>query len=150
VPIVDVPRVLPLAGKGLRVSGYRIRLGVPHVEGLQVAASLIARTVAINYRFHEESLGVEGFVTSARRQLSDLGIQGKLRVPERTDASGQHLPIRRVVRVKGVRIVCYALLVADLKPEESLRLQELGLGGRRRLGCGMFVPARGGENGHDC
>jgi CRISPR/Cas system CSM-associated protein Csm4 (group 5 of RAMP superfamily) len=29
-----------------------------------------------------------------------------------------------------------------LKAEESIRLQEEGLGGRRRMGCGVFVQMR--------
>ncbi len=45
-------------------------------------------------------------------------------------------------RIKEVRIVGFALLVEGLRPDESLRLQEVGLGGRRHLGCGVFVPAQ--------
>ena len=36
-----------------------------------------------------------------------------------------------------------ALLVADLSPEESVKLQQLGLGKDRLLGCGLFVPHKG-------
>jgi CRISPR-associated protein Cas6 len=36
-----------------------------------------------------------------------------------------------------------ALLVADLKPAESVTLQQQGLGEGRLLGCGLFVPHRG-------
>src|SRR5262245_17948395 len=43
VPAGDIPRVLPLAGKSLEMMGHRVRLGVPNVEALQPASSLIAR-----------------------------------------------------------------------------------------------------------
>lgn len=33
----------------------------------------------------------------------------------------------------------YSLVVHDLKPEASVRLQAQGLGGQRSLGCGVFV-----------
>lgn len=33
----------------------------------------------------------------------------------------------------------YSLVVHDLKPEASVRLQAQGLGGQRGLGCGVFV-----------
>lgn len=33
----------------------------------------------------------------------------------------------------------YSLVIHDLKPEASLRLQARGLGGQRGLGCGVFV-----------
>ena len=36
-----------------------------------------------------------------------------------------------------------SLLLADLRPEESLRLQQHGLGPRRELGCGIFIPHKG-------
>jgi len=39
-------------------------------------------------------------------------------------------------------VVGYAVVVRGLDPEGSLRLQERGLGGRRRFGCGLMVPAR--------
>jgi CRISPR-associated protein Cas6 len=142
----EVPRVLPLAGKRLEVMGCHVRLGVPEVRALEPATSLIARTVAINNAFNEEGfLKVEGFLQSARRQLDKLGIAGTLHVPERLDRNGQKVPGRCVVRIKDIRIVCFSLVVEDLAAEESLRLQEVGIGGRRRMGCGVFLPARKGS-----
>jgi CRISPR-associated protein Cas6 len=135
----DLPRVLPLAGKGLEVTGHRIRLGVPQIEALQPAPALIARTVAI-----KKAKEADLFRDSARKQLDELGVGGNLRLPVRISRDGSREPIRRVLRIKDVRIVCYSLLVEGLKPEESLRLQEAGLGGRRHLGCGMFLPAHEG------
>jgi len=32
------------------------------------------------------------------------------------------------------------LHVNGLTAEESIKLQEIGLGGRRHMGCGIFVP----------
>ena len=53
---------------------------------------------------------------------------------------------RRVVRVKGVAIVGYALIVAGLSAADSVTLQESGLGGRTRFGCGFFVALKGGPS----
>ena len=33
-----------------------------------------------------------------------------------------------------------SVLIAELKPEESLLLQESGIGPHRQLGCGLFIP----------
>jgi CRISPR-associated protein Cas6 len=137
----DVPRVLPLAGKGITVMRHRIRLGVPQIQTLEPAPALYARTVAI-----KNSTEVGTFLQTARRQLDEIGVGGSLRVPEHIGRNGSVEPQRRVLRIKGVRIVGFALLVEELTPEESLRLQELGLGGRRRVGCGVFVPAGGEEH----
>lgn len=36
-----------------------------------------------------------------------------------------------------------SLMLADLTPEESVRLQRQGLGSHRRMGCGLFIPHKG-------
>ncbi len=43
-------------------------------------------------------------------------------------------------RIKDKHVVAHTLLVSELTAEETIRLQEEGLGGRRKLGCGVFVP----------
>src|SRR5262249_2996205 len=95
LPAADIARGLPLAGKGLDVMGHRIGLGVPQIEALQPAPSLIARTVAIKNATDHQS-----FLDSARKQLDELEIGGCLRVPERIAKDGHAEPIRRVLRIK--------------------------------------------------
>jgi hypothetical protein len=34
-------------------------------------------------------------------------------------------------------------MVADLEPEQSVLLQEKGLGTHRKMGCGLFLPHKG-------
>jgi CRISPR-associated endonuclease/helicase Cas3 len=36
--------------------------------------------------------------------------------------------------------VGFGLKVRDLCDDDSIKLQERGLGGKRRMGCGIFVP----------
>jgi CRISPR-associated protein Cas6 len=142
VPAVDIPHVLPLAGKGLDVMGHRIRLGAPGLQALSPVPSLIARTVTFK---HATEVGP--FLETARRHLTELGIGGDLQVPTRLAKNGQVEPHRHVLRVKEACIICFSLLVEGLTPDESLRLQEVGLGGKRHMGGGVFVPARNGEEG---
>ena len=81
------------------------------------------------------------FDAEIARQVAALDIRGEvLRVPKRSPEGHGRDPSRRIVRVKGKRIVGYAMLATELTAEESIRLQERGLGGRRRMGCGVFVP----------
>lgn len=49
-------------------------------------------------------------------------------------------PHRRLLRIKDRRMVGYAVQVTGLTAEESIKLQEHGLGGRQKMGCGFFVP----------
>jgi CRISPR-associated protein Cas6 len=137
----DIRRLLPLAGKGLQVMRHHIRLGVPHVRALEPSPALYARTVAIKH-----ATDVASVCAAARRQLDEIGIGGRVRVPDHVVKGGRVEPQRRVLRIKEAVIVGYALLVEGLTDEESLRLQEAGLGGRRRMGCGFFVPAQEEED----
>jgi CRISPR-associated protein Cas6 len=137
----DIPRVLPLAGKSLTIMGQRLCLGVPQVWVLKPAPVLFARLVTFkNATDHDTFLAV------ARRELDQLGIGGELSVPEHWDKKPERGPYRRVMRIKDTRIVCFPLLVRGLQPDESLKLQETGLGGRRHMGAGFFVPANDGED----
>jgi CRISPR-associated protein Cas6 len=47
------------------------------------------------------------------------------------------------IRAGDKTIFTRALMVADLEPEESVTLQQQGLGEGRMLGCGLFVPHKG-------
>ncbi len=47
--------------------------------------------------------------------------------------------IRRA-QTQGAEIVGFSLMLHELSPEHSLRMQAAGLGGGRKLGCGLFVP----------
>ena len=41
---------------------------------------------------------------------------------------------------EGGEIVGYSLMLHELKPEDSIRMQATGLGEGRKFGCGIFVP----------
>jgi CRISPR-associated protein Cas6 len=136
-----IPAILPLSGQELCIDGHVVRVGVPRVMALLPAANLISRMVTIK-GFMEQA----GFLDAAARQLGQLGISGQARavIPLAAAAGdGEEQPLRRVLRVKDKTIIGFALRVDDLTAEESLKLQEAGLGGRRHMGCGIFRPVRG-------
>ncbi len=127
LPDHGIPTFLPLAGKALDLEGHRLRVGVPEVRALRAAATLYARLVTI-----KGFLEPAPFLEAARRQLHDMGVVADLQVG-----------VRRTVRVKDKPAVGFDVIAAGLSPEASVRLQEEGIGGRRRLGCGIFLPWRG-------
>jgi CRISPR-associated protein Cas6 len=139
----DLPRVLPLAGKSLRLLGQALRLGAPHVEGLRPVADLLAHTVTIR-----GAMDVDSFALAARKQLDALPVGGVAAVPRIPSGPRQGQPQRQVMRVKDSVVVGFPLRVSGLSAEESLRLQVAGVGGRRRMGGGFFLPARAEEGGH--
>ncbi|HRY71325.1 MAG TPA: type I-MYXAN CRISPR-associated protein Cas6/Cmx6 [Phycisphaerae bacterium] len=136
-PLEHIPAILKLAGRLLELDGHRLRLGVPRTLGLIPAATLAARMVTIK-GFREPA----GFLDGVRRKLDELGVAGQAGVPNTAAGPHQGKPVRRILTVKDKKVVGFALLVSELTAEESLTLQEQGIGGRRHMGCGLFLPWR--------
>ena len=141
-----IAELLPLAGKSLLIGGSLIRIGTPQLRALEPAPRLYSRLVVIK-GFMEP----EAFLEAARRQLEGLAIRCEPQlVPQPAVAAanvgkptGSRSPyLRRTIRIHNQEVVGFALRVQDLEADESIRLQEHGLGGRRRFGCGIFVPDR--------
>jgi CRISPR-associated endonuclease/helicase Cas3 len=129
--------VLPLAGKSLQVGDHRIRLGVPQVAALIPATTLIARIVTF-----KNADTPEHFLEHSRQLLKEMNINGEPGIPLIQAGPRQGEPRRMIVRIKGKRVIGYALRVEGLTAEESIKLQEEGLGGRARMGCGFFVAMK--------
>jgi CRISPR-associated protein Cas6 len=129
-PVDDVGALLPLAGKALDLAGHKIRLGVPRVLPLIPAASLKARVVTIKGFTEDDTLS-----DALRRKLAILPDLGQ--DPERVEiAVGK----RRVMRVGSQTIVGFAVALGGLEAQASIVIQAYGLGGRRHMGAGVFVP----------
>jgi CRISPR-associated endonuclease/helicase Cas3 len=137
LPVDRIALVLPLAGRTIRIGDHRVTLGTPTVVPLTPAPTIAARTVTF-----KNSTEPEQFLTVARRKLDELGVAGEPGIPLIREGERAGEPRRKVLRIKGRRIVGYALQVEGLTAEESLLLQEKGLGGRCRMGCGFFLPVQ--------
>ncbi len=144
-PVDRVAALLPLAGKTLPLAGCRLHVGAPNVRALVPARSLYSRLVIIKH-----GTDAAGFIERAWGQLTALGVTGNLALvsrraaaPVQTGIGGREPWVRRTIRVQHQQIVGYAVRVDDLSDADSLVLQGAGLGGKRRLGAGLFVPLRG-------
>lgn len=124
LPDAAIHPYLKLAGKRLKVGEDPLSIGVPEVRMLPPVARLRARLVTIKGFLQEDE-----FLAAAMRQLQSLHITCETRL-------GQ----RRTFRVKQKQVVGFDMTVGELSAENSVRLQAHGLGGRRKMGCGMFVP----------
>lgn len=146
LPVNRLPEALPLMGQTLEIDGARVQLGAPTVEPLQAATTVSSRLVVIK-GFQESA----AFLDAAQRQLDLLGVGGQAALIGRAGATAHegamgreaNEPIRRTLRVRDKTIVGFALAVTNLTAEGSLRVQEAGVGGRRRFGCGLLSPFRG-------
>jgi len=122
----QIGQFLTLAGKKLEIDSYSFRVGVPEVRVLLPRAALYSRLVTIK-GFMEP----DAFLEAANRQLKKIGVQAELKVGE-----------RRTLRVTEKQVLGFEVGAAALDAEDSVCLQEVGLGGRRHMGCGVFVPWR--------
>ena len=75
------------------------------------------------------------FLETAEKELEKKEIKATLELPN-ADRS-RH---RRIITIKGKKIVGFSLIARELSDEDSIKLQSLGLGGRRAMGCGIFNP----------
>jgi CRISPR-associated protein Cas6 len=130
-PLECASGMLTLSGKRLDLGGYPVRLGVPHFRVLSASTNLVSHLVTIK-GYHDESITV-----GARKQLDALGVSTSVNL-----VVGQ----RRVLRVKQQTIVGYRLTLHGLSAEEAIAVQSHGVGGRRHLGCGLFVPVQNTES----
>jgi CRISPR-associated protein Cas6 len=133
LPYDCVPIVYHLAGKQLSIGSHSIRLGIPQIFMLRPGSRLRARIVTI--KNHQEP---ESFLEAARLQLAALGVVGEAIVP--LDVEGK--PARKTIKIKTYSVVGFGLEVSGLSEEDSIKLQISGLGGKHRMGCGLFVPMK--------
>jgi CRISPR-associated protein Cas6 len=145
LPASKLPAFLRLAGQSLELDGHRLRLGVPNVAALIPAPTLSSDLVLIKLAHTDEkkarnAVTPEAFLAAATKQLTAMQIIAlpALQLTRTGPHTGQ--PRRRIMKVKSQTHAGYAMIVEGLTAEESLRLQEQGLGGRRLMGCGLFLP----------
>ena len=125
-----ISQVLTLSGHQLDISGSQLLVGVPEVWTLRPATALRSRLVTIKL---PDGTDREPFEQAIRRQLTAMGVSTESIVT---------LGKRRTLRIKDKEVVGYEVVLEGLTAEESLDVHEIGIGGRRHMGCGVFVALR--------
>jgi len=126
-----IQQFLPLAGKTIDIHGRKMLLGVPSIFQLNPSPSLRSRLVTIKGFFEPVT-----FTEAVRRQLDKLEV-GSCKIE-----TGR----QRTLRIKQNEIVGFETNLHELTEEDSLKVASSGIGGRRHMGCGFFVPARSEES----
>lgn len=140
----SIEQLLPLTGRCLTLGDHEIQIGTPQTFNLKTVSRLYSRLVVIKGYMEPDE-----FLEAAGRQIDALGVKGKRALIPVNETSknaggrGTRSPfLRRTIRISGKEVVGFALGVGDLTAEESLIIQEKGIGGRRHFGCGIFIPDR--------
>jgi CRISPR-associated protein Cas6 len=121
-----------LSGQVLRFQGYRLELGDAKPRPLERTNTLYARHLAAPSSDTEPLADADeaAFLAWAIGEL-----QGR-RLAFKKVLCGRQ---QRLHRPQG-DLFTRSLMVADLTYSDAARLQELGLGPHRTLGCGLFIP----------
>lgn len=143
-PLERIPELLNLAGRFLDIGGYEIRLGVPSIQALAPAPKLISRIVTIK-GFEEP----DPFLEAVGRKLDELEVHAHAYIPLVKMGERKGRPMRRIVRIKNRKIIGFTVVLDGLSDSHSLNVQELGLGGRRHMGCGIFLPVKTRKGSND-
>jgi len=117
-----------LGGVTLDLAGCTLTIGAAKTRALSKESTLFARQVVTRPGDDEDA-----FLTWAVAELAALDIA------VRKALCGMELMLETPEGPVRTR----SLMLADLAPAEAVRLQQVGLGPRRDLGCGVFIPHKG-------
>ncbi len=117
-----------LRGKTLDIEGCRLTVGPGKVRPLSKETTLFARYVVSHPAQSEDA-----FLSWAANELGALDIR------VRKALCGKEALLATPAGTLHTR----SLMLADLSPEDSARLQQTGLGPHRAMGCGIFIPHKG-------
>ncbi len=117
-----------LVGQTLEVDGHALTLGKMEARLLSDSPIIFARFVV-----SDEGLDEAAFLEqiAVRAQAMNIYVRKMLAGMERQIATPEGILHTR------------SLMLADLQQDESVRLQQRGLGSHRHLGCGLFLPQKG-------
>jgi CRISPR-associated protein Cas6 len=128
VPRARLEDAQALTGQSLDIEGHTLEVGKPDVFILSSLPTLFSR-----YVITREELDESQFLEAVAAQLQALDI------PCRKMLGG----IAHTMNFPDGPVFTRSLMVAELQPEQSVRLQQLGLGEGRTIGCGLFLPHKG-------
>jgi len=72
----------------------------------------------------------ERFLAEVNRQLSEIAVKAEFQIGD-----------RKTFTIHDKKVVGYSMHLLGLSAEDSIKVQEEGIGGRRKMGCGFFEPA---------
>lgn len=128
VPKERIDAALQLTGSKLEIDGHPLVVGEGAVKPLSNMPTLFARYVVC-----ASDLAEDQFIKQSAQQIMAMG------VPVTKLLAGKQTSLR----LPDQQVTTRSLMIAELTPEHSVLLQQQGLGGGRKYGCGLFLPQKG-------
>ncbi len=112
-----------LSGQTITIGGFKLTIGKGKTRPLARYSPLYAHCVTTG------SKDEENFAGDIIRMLDELKITCRF-------ICGR----RQTITTADGMAYGYSLLLHELPVEQSILVQQLGLGGNRKIGCGIFIP----------
>lgn len=129
IPRLKLEALQAITGKTIAIEGNDLTFGASELHLLSTMTTIVARHVHIPGTDDDE----QAFLLSAQKQINALGIQARKMLCGKSHQ----------LKTPDGMIKTRSLMIADISPEESIRLQEHGIGDYYRYGCGIFIPQKG-------
>lgn len=133
----DPAPFVELRGETLRIGARTVSVEDVELYGLRPYRELFCPYVVISPPAEDRAEGGhwwksdDAFKASVERHLLKMGVKATVVIG------------RMVAReIAGHRVGGWPVTLGDLSPEDSIKVQILGIGGRRRLGAGVFSRMR--------
>ena len=124
VPKHRIEDAQQLSGKVLDLGGYPLTVSTSIVRPLSTLTTIFARYIAAPESDEQQ------FLRDALTQLNVLGVKPKKML----------CGMEKSIATPDGALRTRSLMLAELSVDESLILQQRGLGLHRMLGCGVFIP----------
>ena len=121
----DANKAKELEGENINVLGNNIKIGQSNTKTFLVVRDLISRCVLCDKEQDEED-----FLLDIKKELFTHG------VPIKKAICGK----AKSITINGKNRFTRSLMIADLSKENSILLQDIGIGDGRIFGCGIFLP----------
>ena len=121
----DANKAKELEGENINVLGNNIKIGQSNTKTFLIVRDLISRCVLCDKVQDEEDL-----LLDIKKELFTHG------VPIKKAICGK----AKSITINGENRFTRSLMIADLSKENSILLQDIGIGDGRIFGCGIFLP----------
>lgn len=121
----DANKAKELEGENINVLGNNIKIGKSNTKTFLIVRDLICRCVLCDKEQDEED-----FLLDIKKELFTHG------VPIKKAICGK----AKSITINGKNRFTRSLMIADLSKENSILLQDIGIGDGRIFGCGIFLP----------
>ena len=125
VPRHRIDAAQNLVGRQLDVAGHALRVDKASLRPLSAITTIFSR-----YVVSADGLDETAFLQAALREMEALSVRPKKML----------CGIEKVIATPDQPVHTRSLMLTELSQQESVLLQQHGLGPLRTLGCGLFIP----------